>query len=205
MNFLGCSHSLHTFFLTSFLDSGLFFDTSAMIVTFILLGRFLEAGSRLKAGNAIVALAGLQPQEALLVKENGQRETITLDRVSPESIIEIIPGAKIPLDGTVIEGEAEINESMLTGESLPVMKGPGSSIFAGTVNANLLGPVTINDTAAVFGDRGDLEHAHRDLLAPGRQRHRGVVDPVTGLGQGLEGIMDLAFANEYSDHVLVVI
>lgn len=121
-----------------------FFDTSAMIVTFILLGRFLEAGSRLKAGNAIVALAGLQPQEALLVKENGQRETITLDRVSPESIIEIIPGAKIPLDGTVIEGEAEINESMLTGESLPVMKGPGSSIFAGTVNANgrLLARVT---------------------------------------------------------------
>ncbi|WP_449258951.1 heavy metal translocating P-type ATPase [Chlorobium limicola] len=121
-----------------------FFDTSAMIVTFILLGRFLEAGSRLKAGSAIVALAGLQPQEAVLIKENGQRETVTLDRVPPGSIIEIIPGTKIPLDGTVIEGEAEINESMLTGESLPVMKVPGSSIFAGTVNANgrLLARVT---------------------------------------------------------------
>lgn len=118
------------------LGGEVFFDTSAMIVTFILLGRFLEAGSRLKAGNAIVALAGLQPQEAVLAKENGERRTVSLDQVPPGSIIEIIPGAKIPLDATVIEGEAEINESMLTGESLPVMKSPGSNIFAGTVNGN---------------------------------------------------------------------
>ncbi|KUL27250.1 heavy metal translocating P-type ATPase [Chlorobium limicola] len=128
------------------LGGEVFFDTSAMIVTFILLGRFLEAGSRLKAGNAIVALAGLQPQEAVLVKENGERRTVSLDQVPPGSNIEIIPGAKIPLDATVIEGEAEINESMLTGESLPVMKRSGSNIFAGTVNGNgrLLARVTGN-------------------------------------------------------------
>jgi len=126
------------------LGGEVFFDTSAMIVTFILLGRFLEAGSRLKAGNAIVALAGLQPEEAVLAKENGERQTVSLDQVPPGSIIEIIPGAKIPLDATVIEGEAEINESMLTGESLPVMKRSGSNIFAGTVNGNgrLLARVT---------------------------------------------------------------
>lgn len=125
------------------LGGEVFFDTSAMIITFILLGRFLEAGSRLKAGNAIVALAGLQPQDALLATENG-RKTVALDQVPAGSVIEIIPGAKIPLDATVIEGEAEINESLLTGESLPVMKTPGSSIFAGTVNGNgrLLARVT---------------------------------------------------------------
>ncbi|NTU87280.1 MAG: heavy metal translocating P-type ATPase [Chlorobiaceae bacterium] len=134
------------------LGGEVFFDTSAMIITFILLGRFIEAGSRLKAGNAIVALAGLQPQEALLVRENRQREMVSLDQVPPGSIIEIIPGAKIPLDGTVIEGEAEINESMLTGESLPVMKTPGSSIFAGTVNGNgrLLARVSGNAGATLL-------------------------------------------------------
>jgi len=126
------------------LGGEVFFDTSAMIITFILLGRFLEAGSRLKAGNAIVALAGLQPQQAVLMRENGKRETVSLDQAPPGCIIEIMPGAKIPLDASVIEGEAEVNESMLTGESLPVMKTPGSSIFAGTINSNgrLLARVT---------------------------------------------------------------
>ncbi|NTV92835.1 MAG: heavy metal translocating P-type ATPase [Chlorobiaceae bacterium] len=126
------------------LGGEVFFDTSAMIITFILLGRFLEAGSRLKAGNAIAALADLQPQTALQVLENGKRETVSLEQLHTGSIIEIIPGKKIPLDATVIEGEAEINESMLTGESRPVMKTPGSSIFAGTINSNghLLARVT---------------------------------------------------------------
>ncbi len=118
------------------LGGEVFFDTSAMIITFILLGRFLEAGSRLKAGNAIAELAELQPHDALLISESGETTLVPLTSVHSGDMIEVIPGDRIPLDGTVIEGEAEVNESMLTGESNPVMKKPGSDLFAGTFSIN---------------------------------------------------------------------
>lgn len=113
-----------------------FFDTSAMIITFILLGRFLEAGSRLKAGNAIAELAELQPHEALLISENGETALVSLDTIKIGDHVEIIPGERIPLDGRVVDGEAEVNESMLTGESNPVLKEAGSNVFAGSFSMN---------------------------------------------------------------------
>ena len=113
-----------------------FFDTSAMIITFILLGRFLEAGSRLKAGNAIAELAELQPHEALLVAESGETSMVPVAAVQRGEMIEIIPGDRIPLDGTVENGEAEVNEAMLTGESNPVLKMAGSEVFAGSFSMN---------------------------------------------------------------------
>jgi len=113
-----------------------FFDTSAMIITFILLGRFLEAGSRLKAGNAIAELAELQPHEALLVAESGETSMVPVAAVQRGEMIEIIPGDRIPLDGTVENGEAEVNEAMLTGESNPVLKTAGSEVFAGSFSMN---------------------------------------------------------------------
>ncbi len=114
----------------------LFFDTSAMIITFILLGRFLEAGSRLKAGNAMAELAELQPHEALLLSESGETSMVAIAAVKIGDRIEIIPGDRIPLDGTVVEGEAEVNEAMLTGESNPVLKAPGSKVFSGSFSMN---------------------------------------------------------------------
>ncbi len=119
-----------------FYGGELFFDTSAMIITFILLGRFLEAGSRLKAGNAIAELAELQPHEALLLSESGETSMVPIAAVKIGNRIEIIPGDRIPLDGTVVEGEAEVNEAMLTGESNPVLKEPGSKVFAGSFSMN---------------------------------------------------------------------
>ncbi|NTU96466.1 MAG: heavy metal translocating P-type ATPase [Chlorobiaceae bacterium] len=118
------------------LQGEVYFDTSAMIVTFILLGRFLEAGSRLKAGNAINELAELQPHEALLLGPDGERFLMPVADVKIGDHIEVIPGERVPLDGTVIEGEAEVNESMLTGESVAVLKSPGSKAFAGTYPLN---------------------------------------------------------------------
>lgn len=109
-----------------------FFDTSAMIITFILLGRFLEAGSRLKAGSAIVALAELQPGEARMYKGNGETVPVPVEQVKTGDAIEVLPGDRVPLDGTVVEGEAEMDEAMLTGESAPVPKKTGSEVFAGT-------------------------------------------------------------------------
>ncbi len=119
-----------------FYGGELFFDTSAMIITFILLGRFLEAGSRLKAGNAMAELAELQPHEALLLSESGETTMVAIAAVKIGDRIELIPGDRIPLDGTVVEGEAEVNEAMLTGESNPVLKKPGSNVFAGSFSMN---------------------------------------------------------------------
>ena len=119
-----------------FYGGEVFFDTSAMIITFILLGRFLEAGSRLKAGNAMAELAELQPHEALLLSENGETIMVPIAAVKIGDRIEIIPGDRIPLDGTVVDGEAEVNEAMLTGESNPMLKEPGSNVFAGSFSMN---------------------------------------------------------------------
>jgi Cu2+-exporting ATPase len=115
-----------------FTGGEVFFDSAAMIVTFILLGRFIEAGSRLKAGSALVALAELQPGEALLTGDNGEAILVPIERVRNGQLIEVIPGDRVPLDGTVVDGLADVDESMLTGESAPVLKAPGSPVYAGT-------------------------------------------------------------------------
>ncbi|NTW51157.1 MAG: heavy metal translocating P-type ATPase [Chlorobiaceae bacterium] len=117
---------------TIFTGGEVFFDTSAMIVTFILLGRLIEAGSRLKAGSALTALAELQPGEAMLVGQTGETILVPIERIRSGEVIEVIPGDRLPLDGKVIEGSAEVDESMLTGESAPVLKTPGCEVFAGT-------------------------------------------------------------------------
>ena len=119
-----------------FYGGEIFFDTASMIITFILLGRFLEAGSRLKAGNAIAELAELQPHEALRVEKSGETSMVPVASVQTGEMIEIIPGDRIPLDGRVVDGEAEVNEAVLTGESNPVLKAVGSDVFAGSFSMN---------------------------------------------------------------------
>ena len=113
-----------------------YFDTSAMIVTFVLLGRFLEAGSRLKAGHTLTSLIEMQPKEARLVTEGHNVTIVPLEEINPGDTIEVLAGEKIPLDGTVIDGESEINEAMLTGESAPSFKSAGGEVFAGTFSLN---------------------------------------------------------------------
>ena len=115
-----------------FTGGEVFFDSAAMIVTFILLGRFIEAGTRLKAGSALVALAELQPGEALLIGEKGDTNLVPIEQILNGELIEVIPGERVPLDGTVVEGMADVDESMLTGESAPVLKTSGSPVYAGT-------------------------------------------------------------------------
>ena len=128
-----------------FTGGEVFFDTSAMIITFILLGRFIEAGSRLKAGSALTALAELQPSEARVAGANGVTVFVPLGKIGKGELIEVIPGDRVPLDGTVAEGSAEVDESMLTGESAPVLKEVGSAVYAGT--ASLTGRLVIRVTA----------------------------------------------------------
>jgi P-type Cu+ transporter len=111
----------------------LYFDTSATIVTLILFGRLLEAGAKGKTSDAIRKLMGLQPATAVVFRGETEKE-ITVDEVVPGDIVIMRPGGRLPVDGEVTEGYSSIDESMLTGESLPVEKAPGDMVFSGTVN-----------------------------------------------------------------------
>jgi Cu+-exporting ATPase len=110
-----------------------YFDTSATIITLILLGRMLEARAKGKTSEAIRKLMGLQAKTATVLRDGIERE-IPIEEVTVGDIVIVRPGERIPVDGEVIDGYSTVDESMLTGESLPVEKSSGDKIFGGTVN-----------------------------------------------------------------------
>jgi len=111
----------------------LYFDTTAMIITFILLGRWLEVRTRGRASQAIRRLFALAPPNAR-VRRDGQEVEVPLDQVAVGDLIMVRPGEKIPVDGVVVEGASSVDESMLTGESLPVAKEEGAEVWGATLN-----------------------------------------------------------------------
>ncbi len=113
----------------------LYFDSAAMIITLILLGRFLEARSKGRAGEAIKALLNLTPAKALVVI-NGVELEIDSQTVSPGMDLIVRPGERLAADGTILEGMPVIDESMLTGESVPVEKKIGETVLGGSLNGN---------------------------------------------------------------------
>ncbi|MDD3171189.1 MAG: heavy metal translocating P-type ATPase, partial [Bacilli bacterium] len=113
----------------------LYFETSGVIITLILLGKYLEAISKGKTTSAIKKLIGLSPKTAIIIK-NGVEKTIPIEEVEINDIILVKPGEKIPVDGEIIEGSSTIDESILTGESLPVEKNVGSKVYAASINKN---------------------------------------------------------------------
>ncbi|GHV92818.1 copper-translocating P-type ATPase [Spirochaetia bacterium] len=113
----------------------LYFETAGVIIALILLGKSLEAVSKGRTSEAIKKLMGLAPKTAIII-ENGIEKEIPIDEVIPGDIIVVKPGAKIPVDGVVTEGHTAIDESMLTGESMPVDKKAGDKVFAATINSN---------------------------------------------------------------------
>ena len=112
----------------------LYFETAVMIVTLILLGRALESRARNRTGEAIKRLAGLQPKTALVIK-NGTETEVDAEEVMIGDSVLVKPGARIPVDGVVTGGMSAVDESMLTGESLPVDKVVGDRVYAATVNS----------------------------------------------------------------------
>ncbi|MDR2486701.1 MAG: heavy metal translocating P-type ATPase [Clostridiales Family XIII bacterium] len=112
---------------------GLYFETAGVIITLILLGKSLEAMSKGRTSDAIKKLMGLAPKTAIVVVGGAEKE-IPIEQVGIGDIIVVKPGAKIPVDGTVLEGHTAIDESMLTGESMPIDKGAGSPVYAATIN-----------------------------------------------------------------------
>lgn len=115
------------------LMADVYFDTSAAIIVLILLGRFLEARAKGKTSEAIKKLIGLQPKTARVVR-NGEEIDIPVGEVIPGDIVIVRPGEKIPVDGVVQEGYSSVDESMITGESLPVEKKAGDRVIGATIN-----------------------------------------------------------------------
>ena len=126
-----------TFFPESVAAAGhapaVYFDTALMIITFILLGRWLEARTRGRASEAIRRLFALAPPSARVRRDNQEME-IPLEQVIVGDLVLVRPGEKIPVDGMVVEGSSAVDESMLTGESLPVAKEPGGEVWGATLN-----------------------------------------------------------------------
>ena len=113
--------------------TALYFDTAAAIVTLILLGRFLEARAKGRASAAIQKLLGLQPTTARVLRDGNELD-IPVEEVRVGDTLIVRPGAKIPVDGIVLAGRSSVDESMITGESIPVEKGPGAEIIGATLN-----------------------------------------------------------------------
>ena len=110
-----------------------YFEASAAIVTLVLLGQVLELRARTRTGAAIRALLDLTPKTARILRDTGDQD-IPLEQVKPGDRLRVRPGEKIPVDGVVLEGTSSVNESMLTGESMPVEKQPGSQVIGASVN-----------------------------------------------------------------------
>ncbi|AWB43191.1 heavy metal translocating P-type ATPase [Paenibacillus sp. CAA11] len=113
--------------------SELYYETSAILITLILMGKWFEALAKGRSSQAIKTLMGLQAKNALVVRD-GAETLVPLEEVVPGDIVVVRPGEKIPVDGEVIEGMTSIDESMLTGESIPVEKKPGDTVIGATVN-----------------------------------------------------------------------
>ncbi|MEW6442643.1 MAG: heavy metal translocating P-type ATPase [bacterium] len=115
-------------------EVGVYFEAAAVIVTLILLGQMLELRARSRTGAAIRSLLGLAPRTARRLRENGTEEDVPLEAVGAGDRLRVRPGEKVPVDGTVLEGASSVDESMITGEPIPVSKQPGDRVVGATVN-----------------------------------------------------------------------
>ena len=114
-------------------EADLYFEAAAVITTLVLLGQLIEAKARSRTGQAIKALLGLAAKDAHRVS-NGQDEEVPVDAIQKGDLLRVRPGEKVPVDGVIVEGESNIDESMITGEPMPVSKGAGDKVVGATVN-----------------------------------------------------------------------
>ncbi|WP_089649902.1 heavy metal translocating P-type ATPase [Halobacterium hubeiense] len=122
--------------LAELIAGGLYFDTAALILVFITLGNYLEARSKGQAGEALRKLLEMEAETATIVREDGSEEEVPLEEVTTGDRMKIRPGEKIPTDGVVVDGQSAVDESMVTGESVPVEKEEGDEVVGSTINEN---------------------------------------------------------------------
>jgi cation-transporting ATPase V len=116
-------------------ESSSYFEAPVFIITFLVAGRWMEARAKRRAGQALQALLELGAKQARLVGPDGSESMVDLAALHEGDHVRVRPGEKVPVDGTVVEGRSAVDESMLTGESVPVEKGPGDPVIGATVNA----------------------------------------------------------------------
>ena len=116
------------------LEPHVYFEAAAVVITFILLGKFLEEHAKAGTSSAIKKLMGLRPNTVLRETENGRTEQIAIDQVNVDDTLVVRPGESIAVDGSVIDGESYVDESMISGEPVPVLKNAGGALLAGTIN-----------------------------------------------------------------------
>jgi Cu+-exporting ATPase len=123
--FLGDAHSAHS----------LVYDSAAMIITLVSVGKFIEAGSKVRTNDAVKGLLDLTPPAANVIRD-GKETVIPADEIRVGDTVIVRPGERIPVDGTIIDGSSSVDESMLTGESMPLARNIGDKVHSGTVNIN---------------------------------------------------------------------
>jgi Cu+-exporting ATPase len=114
----------------------LYFESAGVIIALISLGKYLEARSKVHTSDAIRQLIQLAPDKATLIREDGSLEEIMAEEITPGDLLLVRPGDRLPVDGVVVNGSSSVDESMLTGESMPVKKGEGDQVVAATLNSN---------------------------------------------------------------------
>lgn len=138
-------------------NAGLYFEGAAAVILFVVLGKTLESRARRNAVQGIEALLALRPNEAHRMEVDGSPRTIAADDVQTGDILLIRPGERAPVDGVILEGASEFDESLVTGESLALPKGPGDRVAEGAVN----GPGLIRLEATRVGEDGTIAHIAR--------------------------------------------
>lgn len=124
------------FWLSRGIHPHVYFEASAVIIAFILLGRLLESKAKGNTSSAIKKLMGLQPKTVTVVSDNGSLKEISIEEITPGLTVMVKPGERIAVDGIVTEGNSYVDESMLSGEPIPVEKKAGTNVYAGTINGN---------------------------------------------------------------------
>ena len=117
-------------------DVPVYFEAAGVIIVLVILGQVLELRARARTGEALHALLNLAPATALIVRADGSEENIALEAIEVGNRLRVRPGEKVPVDGVILEGASAVDESMMTGESLPVEKSPGDAVTGGTLNAS---------------------------------------------------------------------
>ena len=132
-------YSLYATYMTITVDPeyhmNLYFESAGTIITLILLGKLLEARTKGQTSSAIKKLIGLQPKKAKII-ENGAEKEVLIENIKVGDIIVVKPGEKIAVDGKIVSGNTSVDESMITGESIPVSKNPGDKVIGGSINKN---------------------------------------------------------------------
>ena len=132
-------YSLYATYMTITVDPeyhmNLYFESAGTIITLILLGKLLEARTKGQTSSAIKKLIGLQPKKAKII-ENGTEKEVLIENIKVGDIIVVKPGEKIAVDGKIVNGNTSVDESMITGESIPVSKNPGDKVIGGSINKN---------------------------------------------------------------------